>query len=123
MDKRRVIAETGASSMKDMGGVMQAFAEYVDGGRNAELVLAGPVVSAVADDPEVRGPLRERAKRWGLVGSARVPGSEDAKGVYRTYYEFEGRADRLRPHQVLALNRGEAEKVLRDRRSLYPRSG
>ena len=39
-------------SMKDMGGVMAAFADYVDSGRTAQLVLAGPVVSAVADDPE-----------------------------------------------------------------------
>lgn len=39
-------------SMKDMEGVMEAFATHVDSGREAELVLAGPVVSAVADDPE-----------------------------------------------------------------------
>jgi uncharacterized protein len=32
--------------------------------------------------------------------------------VYALYYEFELRLDRLRPHQVLAVNRGEAEKVL-----------
>ena len=38
--------------MKDMIGVMDAFATYVDSGRTAELVLAGPVVSGVADDPE-----------------------------------------------------------------------
>ena len=31
------------------------------------------------------------------------------------YYEFEYRVDKLRPHQVLAINRGEAEKVLRVR--------
>lgn len=39
-------------TMKDMVGVMRAFAEHVDSGRDVELVLAGPVVSAVADDPE-----------------------------------------------------------------------
>ncbi len=71
------------------------------------------VAETVSDDPEVRGPLREKAAHWGVVGSSMVPGSEDPKGVYQTYYEFEARADRLRPHQILALNRGEAEKVLR----------
>ena len=38
---------------------------------------------------------------------------EDEKRVYETYYNFEYRVDRLRPHQVLAINRGESEKVLR----------
>lgn len=73
------------------------------------------VAETVSDDPEVRGPLRERAARWGMVGSARVPDAEDRRQVYETYYEFEARVDRLRPYQVLALNRGEAEKVLRVR--------
>ncbi len=51
-------------SMKDMGGVMQAFADHVDGGRNAELILAGPVVSAVADDPEGGQVLEDCWNQW-----------------------------------------------------------
>jgi trehalose synthase len=51
-------------SMKDMGGVMAAFAEYVDSGRNAQLVLAGPVVSAVADDPEGAQVLEDCWNQW-----------------------------------------------------------
>src|ERR687885_615781 len=44
-----------------------------------------------------------------------VPTAEDARGLYQTYYDFAGRVDRLKPYQVLAINRGEAEKVLRVR--------
>jgi trehalose synthase len=51
-------------SMKDMGGVMEAFAEYVDSGRTAQLVLAGPVVSAVADDPEGAQVLEDCWNQW-----------------------------------------------------------
>lgn len=50
--------------MKDMGGVMEAFAEFVDSGRTAELVLAGPVVSAVADDPEGGQVLQDCWNQW-----------------------------------------------------------
>ena len=50
--------------MKDMTGVMDAFAKYVDSGRDAELVLAGPVVSAVADDPEGGQVLQDCWNRW-----------------------------------------------------------
>jgi trehalose synthase len=51
-------------SMKDMAGVMQAFAEYVDSGRTAQLVLAGPDVSAVADDPEGGQVLQDCWNQW-----------------------------------------------------------
>jgi trehalose synthase len=50
--------------MKDMIGVMDAFAAYVGSGRNAELVLAGPVVSAVADDPEGVLVLQDCWNHW-----------------------------------------------------------
>jgi trehalose synthase len=51
-------------SMKDMVGVMQGFAEYVDSGRTAELVLAGPVVTAVADDPEGDQVFQQCLDEW-----------------------------------------------------------
>ena len=50
--------------MKDMEGVMAAFADHVDSGRSAELVLAGPVVSAVADDPEGGQVLQDCWNAW-----------------------------------------------------------
>jgi trehalose synthase len=50
--------------MKDMGGVMRAFADHVDSGRDTHLVLAGPVVSAVADDPEGADVLRDCWQQW-----------------------------------------------------------
>ncbi|MCA9906974.1 MAG: RNA-binding transcriptional accessory protein, partial [Anaerolineae bacterium] len=35
------------------------------------------------------------------------------KGVYSLYYDYSSRIDRLKSYQVLAINRGEAQKVLR----------
>jgi len=51
-------------TMKDMTGVMRAFADHVDGTGTAELVLAGPAVTAVADDPEGAQVLRECWDAW-----------------------------------------------------------
>ncbi len=51
-------------TMKDMVGVMHAFRDHVDSGRTAELVLAGPVVSAVADDPEGGLVLQDCWNAW-----------------------------------------------------------
>jgi uncharacterized protein len=71
------------------------------------------VAEMISDHAEIRGQVRERAMRYGLMQAGKVDGADDPKKVYEMYYEFEMRLDRLKPYQVLALNRGEAEKVLR----------
>ncbi len=50
--------------MKDMPGVMAAFADHVAGHGDAHLVLAGPVVTAVADDPEGAMVLEHCWRAW-----------------------------------------------------------
>jgi trehalose synthase len=50
--------------LKDMAGVMQGFVDHVLDGSNAHLVLAGPVVTAVADDPEAADVLDQVIKQW-----------------------------------------------------------
>ncbi len=51
-------------SMKDMAGVMEGFAKYVDPALGAHLVLAGPAVTGVADDPEAVQMLDDCIERW-----------------------------------------------------------
>jgi trehalose synthase len=50
--------------LKDMPGVLAGFAEYVVSDHGAQLVLAGPVVSAVSDDPEGGEVLDECWEAW-----------------------------------------------------------
>lgn len=71
------------------------------------------VAETISDHAEVRRIARERALQWGVLHCEKILGAEDERRVYEVYYEYEGRVDRIRPHQVLAINRGEAEKVLR----------
>lgn len=71
------------------------------------------VAETISDQAEVRGQLREKALRWGLVQCKKIDDAVDEKAVYETYYAFEGRVDRLKPYQILAINRGESEKILR----------
>jgi trehalose synthase len=51
-------------SLKDMRGVMEAFAEYVVPASDAHLVLAGPAVHGVADDPEAAEILADCIAGW-----------------------------------------------------------
>jgi protein Tex len=71
------------------------------------------VAETISDHPEVRQQVRAKGLLWGSLHSEKVEETPDPRQVYHLYYAFEARIDRLRPHQVLALNRGEAEKVLR----------
>lgn len=85
---------------------------------SVEDALAGAmdiVAEAISDHAEVRRITRERAMQWGNLRSEKIEDAEDERRVFEVYYQFEGRIERLRPHQVLAINRGESEKTLRVR--------
>ena len=71
------------------------------------------VAEWISDNAEVRRVTRAKALQWGVIHSEKGEEASDEKRVYELYYEFELRVDKLRPHQILALNRGENEKVLR----------
>lgn len=71
------------------------------------------VAESISDNANVRQSTREKALKFGRVTSEKVEDATDEKRVYESYYNFEVRVDRLQPHQILALNRGEKEGVLK----------
>ena len=82
----------------------------------AEDALAGArdiVAETISDTPLVRQTLRDKTFQFGLLRSQKIKDANDERTVYKLYYDFELRIDRLRPHQILAINRGEVEKILR----------
>jgi uncharacterized protein len=83
-----------------------------------EEALAGArdiVAETISEHADVRRLVRLKATQWGILRCEKVADADDPKQVYAVYYEFEGKVDRLRPHQVLAINRGEKEKILNPR--------
>ena len=91
-------------------------AEYVDAEKGVETVedaLAGAsdiVAEMLSDDAEIRKLLRDFIGRNAALESTAAV-EEDS--VYRLYYEFSQRIDRLQGHQILAINRGEKEGFLK----------
>lgn len=63
-DEPLVVQVSRWDPLKDMTGVMNGFIDHVLDGTNAHLVLAGPVVTAVADDPEAGVVLNETWQQW-----------------------------------------------------------
>lgn len=73
------------------------------------------VAETISDNAEVRHSTREKALKFAKITVEKVEDAVDEKRVYESYYAFEGRVDRLQPHQILALNRGEKEGILKVR--------
>lgn len=98
----------------DLAGVAEKYLnERIE---NYELALQGArdiLAEMISDHPEVRTQLREKAWQWGSLICEKIEKAEDPKRVYELYYAFESRIERLRPHQVLAINRGETENILK----------
>lgn len=63
-DAPLVVQVSRWDAMKDMAGVMEGFARYVDPALGAHLVLAGPAVRGVADDPEAAQVYDECVESW-----------------------------------------------------------
>lgn len=71
------------------------------------------VAETINDNANVRQGTREKALKFARISAEKVEEVIDEKQVYESYYSFEGRVDRLQPHQILAINRGEKEGVLK----------
>ncbi|MCD4753330.1 MAG: RNA-binding transcriptional accessory protein, partial [Anaerolineaceae bacterium] len=81
-----------------------------------DLALAGArdiIAEMISDHAGVRRILREKANHWGWLSSTYKTSAEDERKVFELYYDFNYRIDRIKPHQILAINRGEDAKVLR----------
>ena len=68
------------------------------------------IAEAVSDEADFRLYIRNATMEEGIVSSTAK--DEKAESVYEMYYAFEEPVKKIAGHRVLALNRGEAEKVL-----------
>ena len=85
------------------------------GVETAEDALQGAsdiVAEQISDDADIRKALRELYwKKARLVSVAAA--KEPADTVYRLYYEFSSPVSKTQGHQILAINRGEREEILK----------
>ncbi len=68
------------------------------------------LAESISDNADHRTYIRNATVEEGVITSAAK--DEKAESVYEMYYQFEEPVKKIAGHRVLALNRGEAEKVL-----------
>ncbi|MCJ7732911.1 MAG: RNA-binding transcriptional accessory protein, partial [Anaerolineales bacterium] len=67
---------------------------------------------AISDQPQLRQALRKKALLISEITTQKKSKGEDPRQVYQDYYEFTIPVNRIRPHQILAINRAENEGIL-----------
>lgn len=91
-------------------------APFVSADLDADAAWAGArdiVAEIIAEDAELRGAARALLKERGDILSKLVDAEADPRATFSQYYDFTFPIARLRPHQTLALNRGETAGVLK----------
>ena len=84
---------------------------------------AGDIIAEdLSDDAEIRKTLRELVMRRGIFTCKAAEGAEE-DGVYKLYYDFSQPVARLLDHQILAMNRGEKEGILKPNVTLTGNDG
>ncbi|WP_242485343.1 Tex family protein [Peribacillus sp. R9-11] len=78
------------------------------------------IAELISDDAELRKWIRAEIFKAGKLFSIVKNEEKDEKKIFEMYYEYEEPVQKIVPHRVLALNRGEKEEVLRI--SIQPRT-
>lgn len=70
------------------------------------------IAENISDNAKYRKDIRLYIYQYGLITSKIKPKAIDEKKIYEIYYEFAINVNKIKPHQILATNRGEKEKIL-----------
>ena len=71
------------------------------------------IAEIVSDEPKYRRWIRRLFQNKGFLCSAVKDETLDEKHTYAMYYKYEEPVSEIKLHRVLAINRGESEKVLK----------
>ena len=104
-----------AQDGRDPQALAQDYIDPEKGVNTAEEALQGAndiIAENLSDDADIRKALRQLAMRRGTFTCKAAEDAEE-DGVYRLYYDFCQPIPRLLDHQILAINRGEKEGILK----------
>ena len=70
------------------------------------------IAEIVSDNAEYRKEIRRRTYRDGIIVSKIKKNVKDENKIYEMYYDYQEKVNRIKPHRILAINRGENDEVL-----------
>ncbi|MCI8949548.1 MAG: RNA-binding transcriptional accessory protein [Lachnospiraceae bacterium] len=103
LQEAEVPAEEKAAEFIDLEKGVESAKEAVEGAKDI-------IAEQISDQAQYRTYIRELTMKEGLLQSEAK--DDTAQTVYEQYYHYEEPVSKAAGHRILALNRGEAEKVL-----------
>ena len=77
------------------------------------IIGAGYIISEwISDNAYYRKWIRNYTYKNGVLESILKKNAEDLNKVYEMYYSYNETVNSIKPHRIMALNRGEKEKIL-----------
>jgi len=70
------------------------------------------IAENISDNSNYRKWIRNNLMKYSDISSKIKKGAEDENKTYSMYYEYTEKLKNIKPHRVLALNRGEKENIL-----------
>ena len=111
LDKARDKGASGCNPLAEAAGYIDAEKEVED----AAAALAGArdiIAEKVNEDAPSRAALRDLYLAAGQISSRVLTGKEQEGAKFRDYFDWSEPVSRVAGHRVLAMRRGEKEKVL-----------
>ncbi len=119
-----IAAEKGLAPLADIiyaAEITSPVSDYARDFVNPEKEVASPdeaisgaldiIAEKISDDADYRAHIRELTFESGIISSS-AKEEEDKDSVYEMYYNFSEKIKTIPGHRILALNRGENEKIL-----------
>ena len=70
------------------------------------------IAENISDNAKYRKTIRDNTYNYGIIKSKLKKNAKDENKTYDMYYEYEEKVKYIKPHRILALNRGENEGIL-----------
>ncbi len=98
LDINKVAEEYANDKVKDTDSAIEG-AKYI-------------IAEWISDNASYRKYIRNNMKNNGVIHTKLKKDAADENKVYEMYYDYEERIKYIKPHRVLAINRGEKERIL-----------
>lgn len=97
----------------DLDSLTSKFINDKVASKEAALEGAGYIIAEwISDNAFYRKWIRNNMYHNGIITSKVKKDHNDENKIYEMYYDYKEEVKRIKPHRILAINRGEKEKVL-----------
>ena len=124
--KKTKATEAIKNGLEPMAKIIMSFPEKIDINElaskylndtvktNEEAIQGASYIIAewISDNASYRKYLRHNMMNYGVIVSKMKKKAEDEGEIYKMYYDYNEKVKYIKPHRVLAMNRGENEDIL-----------